>query len=132
METQNTKTREEIYLNFLIDLKSMLDNTSYVSVSKLAKKHEIGANVTVALQDGGIIKNSGTVGRGAIWSWSTKVSPNVAMAKELIERSQKIKNDWQEERKEKNKEVKKKKLQPKQEKSNKSISILWGLIKIQS
>lgn len=139
METQNTKTREQIYLDFLIDLKSMLEVTQFVSVAKLANKHGITQNVTMALQRGNIIKNNGGRSRGARWEWSTKVNPNLHMAAELINRSSMIKKEYDESyvsMSVKEKVVKKR--QPRIKKveapvsKSKSISILWGLIKIQS
>lgn len=138
METQNTKTREQIYLDFLIDLKSMLEVTQFVSVSKLANKHGISQNVTMALQRGGIIKNNGGKSRGAKWEWSTKVNPNLRMAAELINRSTMIKKEYDQSYVDKPVEEKLvKKRQPRTKKVEvpvtraKKISILWGLIKIE-
>lgn len=135
------ETKELIYLDFLVNLKSTLELTSYVSIGKIAEKNDIHSNVTVALQQGGIIKNIGKHGRGAKWIWVSKVSPNIAMATELINRVQKVKDSYKGEEPKEDVVIEPKKVVKKtsakaksrstKEINKKKISILWGLIKIE-
>jgi hypothetical protein len=135
------ETKELIYLDFLVNLKSTLELTSYVSITKIAEKNDIHSNVTVALQQGGIIKNIGKHGRGAKWIWASKVSPNIAMASELINRVQKVKDSYKgiepkedvivQQKKVVKKRAPKDKSRSTENINKKKISILWGLIKIE-
>lgn len=136
--------KENNYLHFLLELKRTLELTPYVSLTKLAKKHDISARASLVLQEGKIITNKGTKGRGAHWEWISPINPNMAMAKETYDR---ILTKWKDEnqiaREEPVKEepikveapVKKtRKPRVKKEvietRTETKISILWGLIKI--
>lgn len=131
--------KENNYLHFLLELKRTLELTPYVSLTKLAKKHDVSARASLVLQEGKIITNKGTRGRGAHWEWTSPINPNMAMAKETYGR---ILTKWQDENKVARQEpVKveapvKKTRKPRVKKENvetrteTEISILWGLIKI--
>lgn len=131
--------KENNYLNFLLELKRTLELTPYVSLTKLSKKHDVSARASLVLQEGKIITNKGTKGRGAHWEWTSPINPNMAMAKETYDR---ILTKWKNENKVNRQEpvqveapVKKtRKPRVKKEvietKTETKISILWGLIKI--
>lgn len=135
MKTQKVNN----YLHFLLELKRTLDLTPYISLTKLAKKHDISGRASLVLQEGKIITNKGTRGRGAHWEWTSPINPNMAMAKETYDR---ILTKWKDENKIARQEpVKvqspvKKTRKPKVKKevietrTETEISILWGLIKI--
>lgn len=131
--------KENNYLHFLLELKRTLELTPYVSLTKLAKKHDVSARASLVLQEGKIITNKGTKGRGAHWEWTSPINPNMAMAKETYDR---ILTKWKDENKVARKEpvqvespIKKtRKPRVKKEvtetRKETEISILWGLIKI--
>ncbi len=129
------KTKEQNHLEFLKELKSILEVTSYFSMSALCDKHKVGNEVIKALQDGKIIENQGQSGRGSVWKWKSNVLPNEKMAQELINRAIIIKRGYYETRKDKAQEEvtdkKDKKVIVEKPSPTKKISILWGLIKIE-
>ena len=127
------------YLQFLLELKRTLELTPYISLTKLAKKHEISARASLVLQEGKIITNKGTKGRGAHWEWASPINPNMAMAQETYNR---ILTKWKDENQIARQEPVKVEAQVKrtrkprvkkeviETRTETKISILWGLIKI--
>jgi hypothetical protein len=135
MKTEKTNN----YLQFLLELKRTLELTPYVSLTKLAKKHDVSARSSLVLQEGKIITNKGTKGRGAHWEWTSPINPNTAMAQETYNR---ILDKWKDENKITRQEPVKEEAPVKrtrkprvkkevvETRTETKISILWGLIKI--
>jgi hypothetical protein len=78
MKTQNN------YLNFLQDLKLLIEFNSSLDVGKLAKKHELKyyTHSSKVVLSNGIIKKQSKQG---LFEWNT-IPPNLEMARELEKR----------------------------------------------
>ena len=71
---------EQRYLEFLQDLKSVLELTSNVSIHKIMIKHKVSKTSSVTLLEAGIISKVGTKGSAVKWYWTSEVIPNLKMA----------------------------------------------------
>lgn len=85
--------REEKYLKMLQELKIILDNTSYINMTKFVNNYRVSTNVIKVLVDGGIAKCI-KKGRYPEWEWTT-IQPNIHMAKRLINESNNLKYKYE-------------------------------------
>jgi hypothetical protein len=128
------------YLNFLNDVYDKCTKTEYFTFKDLCIKHKISKGASIEIKRGGLISVDDFG-----YKWNT-IKPNIKMAEELLKRTNKRREAPKvnkalkkiAEKKpikkagvgRKTKEVEVREFLEKNPPKNKTISILWGLIKI--
>jgi hypothetical protein len=135
-------SKEERYLTTLKELHRILEYTDRINMSNFVRSNNLNRNISVVLQNGGIISNAGGKSTSARYKW-TSIPPNMAMVKKIIDECTKISLEYNEKSK-----AKRMKTQPQPQPQtqtqtvdevkkcemlvNSTTRLLFGLIKIKT
>ena len=114
------------YFDALKKLKTILEYQPKMGLQPYCNKEGLSKNASVEIINGGLVKNTGTRGKGVNYIWNT-IDPNLKMAEELVKRCNKVGVDSMKKTR-KNKTTVYKYLSV----DHTVTKYLWGLIKIKT
>lgn len=87
-----TQRSTDEYLKILKDLKTILTYNPKSSIAEFISKNKLSKNFAQIITNGGLVKNTGGVGKSSYWIWNT-IEPNYHMAEELQKRIKELGRD---------------------------------------
>jgi len=124
---------EKKYLDALNDLYSVLKYTDSLSLTRFMTDNGLSKNFAIVIKKGGLISTNGLKSKGAKYKWET-IKPNIKMAKEVVDRINKVGNTAMKKTRGGKREGSGRKPKSIENRYLESYttSLLWGLIKIKT